>query len=140
MSELNVVRTLRRKRDEIADTIAAYEKRLEAARRDPAHVNATLHLYENDDPNASRSYHDINRLFRRGEIVTICKAALAEHDPLSTRELSHHVVAAKGFNEADNELRKAIAFRIVQALSIAAKRGKVADVGKRKGVRVWGMT
>ena len=95
MSELNVVLTLRRKRDEIAHAIVLYEKRLEAARRDLAHVNATLPLYENGDPSAARSYHDLNRLFRRGEIVAICKDAMAEHGALSTRERSHHVMKAK---------------------------------------------
>ncbi|MFL1875215.1 hypothetical protein ACIKT0_08375 [Hansschlegelia beijingensis] len=137
MSEPNVVLTLRRKRDEIEGAILAYEKRLEAARRDLAHVAATLQLFEAAaDPEAVKPYQDVHRLFRRGEIVTLCKAALAERGPLDTRELSHAVMAAKGF-APDNELRKAVAFKIVQALTMQAKRGGVGRGEKRKGLRVW---
>lgn len=46
------------------------------------------------------------------------------------------VVRAKRLDDADKMLRKAMAFRIVQALSIPAKRGKIASGGTRKGVRV----
>jgi hypothetical protein len=140
MSDPNVVLTLRRKRDDIQGAIASYEKALVDARRDLEHVNATLLLFEKGGaPNGVKVYHDINRLFRRGEIVTICKAAMAEHGPLSTRELSHHVMKAKGFNADDNELRKAIAFRIVQALRLQHRRGTMGDAGKRDGARVWNL-
>jgi len=74
----------------------------------------------------------------RGEIVTVCRAALEAEGPLDTRESALHVNRAKRLDEADNVLRKAVAFRIVQALSFAAKRGKIAsEGGVRKGVRVW---
>ena len=137
MSEPNVVLTLRRKRDEIEGAMLAYEKRLEAARRDLAHVAATLQLFEAaTDPEAVKPYQDVHRLFRRGEIVALCKSALAERGPLDTRELSHAVMAAKGF-APDNELRKTIAFKIVQALTMQAKRGGVVRGEKRGGVRVW---
>jgi len=137
MSEPNVVLTLRRKRDDIENAIAGYEKRLEAARRDLAHVAATIQLFEAAaGPEGVKPYQDVHRLFRRGEIATLCKAALAERGPLDTRELSHHVMSAKGF-APDNELRKTIAFKIVQALTMQAKRGGVVKGEKRGGVRVW---
>jgi len=37
----------------------------------------------------------------------------------------------------DTVLRQSIAFRIVQALRLQARRGKVTAFDKRKGVRVW---
>jgi hypothetical protein len=40
--------TLTRKRDEIEATIKAYEKKIAAARRDLANVNATLRLFKLD--------------------------------------------------------------------------------------------
>lgn len=83
-------------------------------------------------------YQDVNRLFKRGEIVNLCKQAMADKGPMDTRELSHHVMRAKGFAE-NNELRKAIAFRIVQALRLQRKRGKVKSVGKRGNALVWTM-
>jgi len=54
-----------------------------------------------------------------------------------TRELAVRVLRAKGMDEDDKVLRPAVAFRIVQALGIAAKRGAIGSAGKRRGVRVW---
>jgi hypothetical protein len=65
------------------------------------------------------------------------REALGKEGQLDTRELAVRVLRAKGMDESDNVLRQAVAFRIVQALSIAAKRGTVASDGKRGGVRVW---
>lgn len=138
MSDPNVLKTLRRKRDDIENAIVTYEKRLAEARADLAHVNATIRLFEAAAAPADvRVYQDIHRLFRRGELVTLCKAALAEHGPLDTRELSTQVVRAKGFDEADKELRKAIAYKIVQALRMQLKRGTIGAEGKRNNVWVW---
>ena len=137
MSDPNVLRTLRRKRDEIEQTIVTYQKRIDEARRDLAHVNATIQLFESNTPPGNvKVYQDVNRLFKRGEIVNLCKQAMAEKGPMDTRELSHHVMRAKGFKD-DNELRKAIAFRIVQALRLQRKRGRIDSSGKRNGVRLW---
>ena len=46
------------------------------------------------------------------------------------------VLRAKGMDENDKVMRQTVAFRVVQALSIAAKRGRFVSDGKRKGVRV----
>jgi hypothetical protein len=42
MAEIRVLTKLRRKRDEIADTTAKYEKPLAQARADLSHINAGL--------------------------------------------------------------------------------------------------
>lgn len=84
-------------------------------------------------------YVDTLRLFRRGEIVTICKQALTAEGPLDTRELAYRVLRAKGFDEDDGQLRISVAFRIVQAMRLQAKRGGVSRHGKRKGVMVWNL-
>ncbi|MFC3694855.1 hypothetical protein [Chenggangzhangella methanolivorans] len=137
MSEPNVVLTLRRKRDEIETAIVTYTRRLEEARRDLQHVAATLQLFEAAAaPDGVRVYQDVHRLFRKGEMTGICKAALAERGPMDTRELAYAVMKAKGF-AADEELRKAITYRIVQALRMQEKRGSVSGRGRRKGLRVW---
>ena len=132
-----IIRGLKRKRAAVQTTIATYEKRLKEARRDLAHVAATLHLFESPEgPGDVKLYHDIHRLFRRNELGNLCKQALSERGPLDTRELSHYVMEAKGF-EDDNELRKAIAYRIVNALRQQWKRGRIQRLAKRKGVIVW---
>lgn len=138
MADPNILKTLSVKRAAIESTIAAYEKKIEAARKDLSHVNATLRLFESPEERTQFPvYVDTLRLFKRGEIVNICKAALASEGPLDTRELAIRVVRAKKLDETDAVLRKSIAFRIVQAMRLQAKRGGVKSQGKRKGVSLW---
>ncbi len=117
--------------------ILAYQGKLDQARRDLAHVNATLALFASDDPGEVRAYSDTSRLFRHGEMVKLCKAALASHGPQDTRELARRVAEAKGMDAADPVLRKALAYRIVQALTLQWKRGGLGSEGIRRDVRVW---
>src|SRR5438034_613739 len=119
MADPQVLTTLRRKQAEIENAIAAYEKRAEEARRDLAAINAAIRLFS-VEPGAEHvaSYMDVYRLFKRGEQIAICKAALASEGPLSTPELAPvRVMRAKGMDEADRVLRKAITLRLVHALA-----------------------
>lgn len=137
MADPQIVNTLRTKRDDIERVIAEYEKKIEAAKRDLAHVNATLAMFEAPEGRTQFPvYMDTLRLFKRGEIVAICKTALKD-GPMDTRELALAVIEAKGMDVKDAVLRRSIAFRIVQAMYLQAKRGKVGTLPKRKGVRVW---
>ena len=138
MSDPQVLNTLRTKRDAIVEAIKAYEGKLADARRDLAHVNATIRLFEiGDKPLQFPVYMDIGRLFRPREIGKLCHAALAEESPLDTRELAVRVIRMKGMDENDKVLRSSVAHRVVQALSMQLKRGQIASAGKRDGVRVW---
>ena len=138
MADPQIVTTLTRKRDEIEATIIAYEKRIADAKRDLAAVAATLRLFEmNGEPQQFPSYASIGRLWKRGEMVKACRVALEAEGPLDTRELALRVLKAKGLDEGDKVLRQAVAFRIVQALGMAAKRGAIGNAGRRKGVRLW---
>ncbi len=94
-------------------------------------------MFASDDPGEVRAYTDTSRLFRRGEMVGLCKAALASHGPQDTRELAKRIAEAKGMDAADPVLRKALAYRIVQALTLQWKRGGLGSDGIRRGVRVW---
>jgi hypothetical protein len=134
MSEPQIVTTLQRKRDEIEKAIAAYEKKIEAAKLDLAHVNATLRMFDAPEGRTEFPvYVDTLRLFRRGEIVAICKEALAEEGLLDTRELALRVIRAKGLDEADSVLRTSITYRIVQAMRLQWKRGNVDSPEKQGG-------
>lgn len=138
MSDPQITVTLRNKRNQIEAAIAAYEKKIEAARRDLAHVNATIAMFEAPEGRTQFPvYMDTLRLFKRGEIVTICKAALAKDSPLDTRQLALAVIKTKGLDAKDAVLRRSLAFRIVQALRLQAKRRGVVALPKRKGVMVW---
>jgi hypothetical protein len=138
MADPQVLSTLRRKRDDIEAAIAAYTKKVEEAKRDLSAVAATIRLFElNGEPQQFPAYVEIGRLWKRGEIVAVCREALAKEGPLDTRELALRVIRAKGLDDGDGVLRKTVAYRIVQALNIAAKRRTIADAGRQKNVRRW---
>lgn len=138
MSDPQVLNTLRTKREAIVEAIKAYEGKLADARRDLAHVNATIRLFEiGDKPLQFPVYMDIGRLFRPREIGRLCHEALALESPLDTRELAARIIRMKGMDEADKVLRSAVAHRVVQALSMRLKRGLITSEGKRNGVRLW---
>jgi hypothetical protein len=138
MAEPLAITILRRKRDEIESAITAYERRIKEAQRDLSAVNATLRLFEvNGEPSQFPVYVDLSRLFKRFEMVRLAKAALAAEGPLDTRELAVRVMRAKGLDEEDKVMRQTVAFKLVQALGIAAKHGRVGGAGRRGGVRVW---
>jgi hypothetical protein len=139
MAEPQIVNTLRSKRDELERIIGSYEKAIEAARRDLAHVNATVQLFEHDGvPNAYPSRMNLIRVFRRGEIFAICRVALAQASAgMDTRELALVVLRTKGMDEGDAILRKAVAWSIINVMRAQHRRGKIADAGKRRGGRIW---
>src|SRR5271154_622575 len=139
MTEIRTVTTLIAKRDEIERSIANYEARLEQARAHLSHVNAVISIFEAaGDRDTTTAYTDIHRLFQRGELTAICKAALAQHGPMNTRALVTHILAAKGLDGGDRVLAKSVAERLIHALRMQAKRGKIAIAGKERGAIVWG--
>ena len=134
-----IVATLTAKRHDIEASIKLYEGKLDQARRDLAHVQATLAIFATDDPGTIRAYTDTSRLFRRGEMWGLCCQALAENGPMDTRELSRWVATSKGMDAADPVLCKALAYRIVQSMSLQWKRKRIGSEGIRRGVRVWAL-
>ena len=133
MAEFQIVNTLRSKRDELEHVVASYEKAIDAARCDLSHVNATLELFS-----AVRNRGlilprmSLIRVFRRGEIFALCKEALAQAPAgMDTRELARTVLRAKGMDENDAILRKALAYSIINVMRQQFRRGHVQDVGRR---------
>ncbi len=141
MTEIRTVTTLTAKRAEVEAAIANYESRLAQARADLAHINAVISIFEaSGDRDATKAYTDIHRLFARGELVAICKAALASQGPMNTRALVTHILKAKGLHAGDKVLAKSVAARLIHALRMQAKRGKIAVRGKERGAIVWEMS
>ncbi len=137
MAEIRTVTTLRSKRDEIVASIRLYERQLEQARADLAHVSAAIRIFEaSGDTKDMPRYVDVHRLFKRGEPIAICKAALA-NGPMTTRELAQHLMRAKGLDTGDKVLAKAIGNRLIHSLRMQAQRGLLVRDGKRHGVSVW---
>jgi hypothetical protein len=138
MAEIRTVTTLIAKRDEIERSIANYEARLEQARADLSHVNACIAIFEAcDEPGGTRAYDvDLHRLFTRGEMMRLCKEALAS-GPKTTKELALIVIASKGFDTGDKVLARAMATRMIHALRQKWRRGHIDGEGKVRGARVW---
>jgi hypothetical protein len=137
-----IVHTLTVKRNEIEAHIRELRRQLAAAERDLSSVNAVLALYDLSPSTQTRfpAYANLNRLFAYGEMFKLCKSALEEAaKPLDTREITRAIIRAKGWDESDTMLRKAIAYRLIQNLTRAAIQGRIGDAGRRKGVRVWAL-
>jgi len=140
MTEIRTVTTLRSKRAEILASISLYEKRLAQARADLAHVTACIAIFEaSGDQEGVSSYVDTHRLFARGEMIALCKEALAS-GPKTTKELALHVMAAKGLDTGDKVLAHAMAQRMIHALRQQWRRGGLSEAGKERGVRVWALS
>jgi hypothetical protein len=139
MAEPLSISILTRKRDEIRDTIAAYETRLRQAQADLAHVNAALRLFAaTGEPMDFPAYVDLNRVLRRGETTKLCFEALAADGPMDTRQLTERVMKAKGLDFGDKVLAQEISLRVVQTLRVRAiRKGGVCGATRRRGVCVW---
>ena len=133
MTEIRTVTTLIAKRDEIERSIANYEARLEEARADLSHVNACIAIFEScDEPSGTRAYVDLHRLFARGEMVRLCKEALASGQK-TTKDLALAVMAVKRLDTGDKVLARAMATRMNHALRQQWRRGHLDGEGKVKG-------
>lgn len=139
MADPQILSTLRAKQADLERQVDGLERQLAETRVALSHVSAVIQLYEvNGEPVAFPVHMDLSRLFRRGELWGLSKAALgATGGPLTTREIAAYVIEAKGWNADDRPLRTAVTYRLVQALTMQERRGRVTSPGKTGGVRVW---
>ena len=138
MAEIRTVTTLRYKRDEIVASIKLYERQLEQARADLAHVMAAIRIFEaSGNPKDIPKYIDIHRLFRRGETWALCKAALASNGSMTTKELALELMKAKILETGDKVLARALGMKLVNSQRKQELRGQLVCEGKWKGVSVW---
>lgn len=136
MSNPQIIVTLTNKRNEIEARIETWQREIEAARRDLAAINATMAMFKQDG--AIRPTMSIARMFKRGELFAMCKAAIeAAGEAQDTRQLARAIAQAKGLDADDRVIRKALALSIVNVLTRQAKRGAVVVPGRRGGVMLW---
>jgi hypothetical protein len=94
---MHIPSNIRRKRDDIAAAIAAYEAKIDAAKMDLAAVDKAIRLF---DPEGGRDeialYFELGRLWKPGEILAQCREALEREGPLDTRQLALRVAKTKG--------------------------------------------
>lgn len=92
MAELLVVQTLTEKRAEILGRIRAYEAQIAQAKRDLAHVNATIELFAAPERQRAR-YMVSHGFFTKGEIADICTSHLGVDGEMNKRQLAERVMA-----------------------------------------------
>ena len=137
MAESQTVVILRAKREEIAAAIENYERELERARADFAHITAALAIFDaGDKPGSQRPYTHLVRGFRYGEIATWCRQKLLE-GPLSTPELARYVMEQKGMDPTNRVLARSMGFSVLQSLRGMARRRIVEKLPKSRGRCVW---
>jgi hypothetical protein len=108
------------------------------ARHDLSTVNAALRLFKlNREPQQFPAYVSRRRLWKRAEIVAVCREVRAKGGPLDTRKLALRVINAKGLDANYKVMRQTVAARIVQAPAVATRRTTIQSSGRRNGVRVW---
>ncbi|CAN5261969.1 hypothetical protein BH10PSE7_BH10PSE7_37900 [soil metagenome] len=137
MAELQVTKTLDAKRLEIEGHIGSLEQDLEQARRDLSAILAAIKVFSAEGPKVT-AYMNLSRLFPRHELPRLAKAALAASpDGISTTGIAAHVIAAKGLDEDDRHLRKAITYKAIQVVRRWERQGVVVRVGKTGGTLIW---
>jgi hypothetical protein len=125
VAEPLINRNLAAMRLEIEAYIVSLNRDLEQARRDLSAVIAT-------------AYMNLAYLFPRHELPKLAIAAFAgSNGQLTTTQIAAQIGAAKGLNETDRHLRKAITYKFIQLMKQWEKRRKVERVGKEKAVVVW---
>jgi hypothetical protein len=126
--------TLKAKREEIIHSIRLYEKKIEQATADLAHITAAIKIFEaSGEAKDIPRYVDTYRLFRRGEQIELCKQALAS-GPKTTTELARCVMNVKGFDAGDRVLVRSFTARLIHALRMQATRGRLQrDRGYGRG-------
>jgi hypothetical protein len=140
MAESQTVVILRAKREEIAAAIENYERELERARADFAHITAALAIFDaGDKPGSQRPYTHLVRGFRYGEIAAWCRQKLLE-GPLSTPELARYVMEQKGMDPTNRVLARSMGFSVLQSLRGMARRRVVQKLPKSRGRCVWWLT
>ena len=139
MAESHVTFALKDKAHELRQAIVTYEELLERTRKELAVVTATLTLFQRTDHRTTidQPAH-IRNLFKRGEPLSICKAALSvEPDGLTTRQLAVCCLAAREFDHEDPVLVRAMVGVLSNTLKKAVRRGVIAKGEGRESAAVW---
>jgi hypothetical protein len=133
MSEPLILTTLRAKADALEAYINSAEADIKRARADLIHVLATMALFET--PELGRRVpplFNLKRLFRQGELIGLCRAALAE-GPQSSRQLAEYVIRHKeGLDASDRQMVAAVTHRVAMSLNKLRGRG-IEHAGEKRG-------
>ena len=125
LHRMHIASALRRKRDEIVATIAAYEARIDAARTDLAAVDKIIRLFDS----AAECYQPAICVEPR-KVLAVSPEALEQEGPLNMRRLGLPVSKAKGLTV----LFKSVRIRVTRALLSAMKQSFIACSSNPGGI------
>lgn len=136
---VEVLAALERKEGELLRELETIAHKIEKLRSDFSDMQAVAIFHRQDVEAADFMPHmSVRAQFRRNEILTYCRDALAAvGGSLDTRQLAVIVAERKGLDVHDGRLRKKIGRSVQQAMKTARRHKIVIDEGRRLGVRVW---
>ena len=124
MADPHVISSLEDKAHELRQAIISHEERLERTRQELAVVTATIAIFERGGIGQNRPAH-VRNLFKRGEVLAICRAALAAEATMTTRDLAVACLAAREFDYEDAVLLRAMVGLLSNTLKKAVRRGEM---------------
>ncbi len=139
MADPLILSTLEDKLHELRASIVTYEERLEQARQELAVMTAALTIFQRDGGRFTDTRPaSIRNLYKRGEALAICRKALASApDGLTTRELGIACLAARGFNQDDPVLLRAMVGLLSNSLVKAVRRKDMVKIGADRRKATW---
>ncbi len=135
----NLIKTLLRKRRDIAFHITELERQAEAVRADLIHLDAVIRIFAPDLPPdvlPERQRHP-RRLdyFAHGEITRRVLDMLRPGGTIQAIDIAKQAIEEKGFSFEDRRVRTEFCRRITMQLNHMQRRGSVEKIGAGRGVR-----
>lgn len=139
MADPLIISTLEDKLHELRASIVTYEERLEQARQELAVMTTALTIFQRDGGRITDTRPaTVRNLFKRGEVIGIARKALADTpEGLTTRELGVCCLMARGFNQDDPVLLRAMVGLLSNTLKKAVRRGEMIKVVEDGRKAVW---
>jgi len=141
MSTTHVINSLRRKRAEVSGAIRDLETRIHALKRDLAHIDATLKMFDpNGEPKTIkpvRPYRPRNRLFEPKELSIRVMTALREADgnAAAVDAIAERIMADKGLKEPAGHMIRGVVAMTLRGLRKRGIVGLTEETPPRWGLK-----
>jgi hypothetical protein len=142
MSTTHVINSLRRKRAEVSGAIRELESRVHVLRRDLAHIDATLKLFDPDaEPKTIkpvRPYRPRNRLFEPKELSIRVMTALreAEGNTATLDAIVERIMRDKGLAEPAGRMIQGVVALTLRGLRERGIAALTEETPPRWGLRL----
>ncbi|WP_158811437.1 hypothetical protein [Beijerinckia sp. L45] len=139
MAKAHLVSVLETKAARTETSIASYRLLMAEAQRDFVDLSAVISLYERGRaPDAVAQEMSFVRIFKRGELFTLCCEALRSNPGgMTITEFTKLCLEAKGLDHSNLHLRRSMSSNLSQIMFARRDRGHIASFGKRGVARLW---